>query len=97
MLATSNFDFLKLDTQLNELLRTAQEAEKNYAYGDYEGVIGKSRKISEHLVNYIGRSLNICFDDYETFAQRLRKIKAHTPKDVVDSIYIVKDGGNTAV
>lgn len=28
MLVASNFDFLKLDTQLNELLRTAQEAEK---------------------------------------------------------------------
>lgn len=97
MLATSNFDFLKLDTQLNELLRTAQEAEKNYAYEDYEGVISKSRKISEHLVNYIGHNLNISYGTYETFAQRLRKIKTRIPQDVVNSIYTVKDGGNTAV
>lgn len=96
-LATSNFDFLRLEPQLNEMLKTAQGAEKNYAYKDYEGAISKARKISEHLVNYIGQKLGITFNQRDAFSRRLSHIKTLIPEPVVDSFYKVKDAGNTAV
>ena len=48
----SNFDFLKVDLDTAELFSTANMAENNYTQKDYEGVLTKVRKVTNHQISY---------------------------------------------
>lgn len=92
---TKNFDFLKLNPQLDERFGpTTRGAEENYAYQDFEGVITKARKISENIVKDVAERLQFSFDEHASFNDRLRTIKHKLPQNLVDSFYDVKGKGN---
>lgn len=97
MLATSNFEFLKLESALADMFPTAMNAEKNYSAQDFTGTLSKTRTLAEHLVIQISKNEGITFNKHATFSDRLHYLKGQIPKNILNSLYKIKNDGNQAV
>lgn len=96
---TSNFDFLKLDEDLGELVATANIAEESFTYQHYENVLFNTRKLAEHLAKLVA---DRCYLDAErlTFHNTLKLIDEQIDDPsgmVMASFRRLKGRGNDAV
>ncbi|MFA9468149.1 Eco57I restriction-modification methylase domain-containing protein [Streptococcus sp. E24BD] len=96
---TSNFDFLKLDEDLGELVATANIAEESFTYQHFENVLFNTRKLAEHLAKLVA---DRCYLDAErlTFHNTLKLIdeQIEDPSgEVMMAFRRLKGRGNDAV
>lgn len=95
-LEDSNFDFMKLDLDLQEFYPTAHEAERLFAMDSFTSAATMARKLAEALadliidMNYGQLSERVTFDQKLTFI----KTKYDIPKEIIDNFYFVKTIGN---
>ncbi|MBF6978786.1 Eco57I restriction-modification methylase domain-containing protein [Aerococcaceae bacterium zg-BR22] len=91
----SNFEFLSIDMDTAELLRTINMAEENYTHGDYEGTLTKVRKVAENTAKLIADREYIEVKKRDRFYDVLRKIsRVIQNKKIVDYFYEIKGIGN---
>ena len=96
-LKKSNFEFMKLDSDLTEFYKTATQAELDFALKAFDNTLVNVRKIVDSLTSLI-IDLNYDFvPNRATFNDKLSIIKSKKydiPSAIIDLFYDIKSSGN---
>lgn len=95
-LEQSNFDFMKLNLDLNEHINLVKEAEVFYAMGSYDASMINVRKESEALVDLILDLEYEVVPPRTSLNDRLRLVRKYLPNQITELFYQIKDEGNLA-
>lgn len=82
-LKSSNFEFMKLDTDLNGYYNEAELSEINYTNQDYNGEYVKIRKITENIVKLILNSKTDSLIGRNSFDENIRLLKQYVSDDKI--------------
>lgn len=96
----SNFEFMKLDSDLSKYYDYASRAEIDFALKKYDEVLLNIRKTTESILEIV-MDMNYCpIPIKATYEKKLREIKQTKyglPKNIIDLFYEIKNSGNVGV